>query len=51
MIATMKRREFITKQGLQFEYRFAESRAERYRALASELVRLPADAIVAWGTA
>jgi len=35
---------------MQFEYRFAEGRAERYPALAAELVRLPADAIVAWGT-
>jgi ABC-type uncharacterized transport system substrate-binding protein len=41
---------YVEKQGLQFEYRFAEGRAERYPALAAELVRLPADAIVAWGT-
>jgi putative ABC transport system substrate-binding protein len=41
---------YVEKQGLEFEYRFAEGRAERYPALASELVRLPADAIVAWGT-
>ena len=40
---------YVEKQGLQFEYRFAEGRAERYPALAAELVRLPADAIVAWG--
>src|SRR5260370_33520463 len=42
---------YVEKQGLQFEYRFAEGRAERYPALAAELVRLPANAIVAWGTA
>jgi putative ABC transport system substrate-binding protein len=41
---------YVEKQGLQFEYRFADGRAERYPALAAELVRLPADAIVAWGT-
>src|SRR5262245_64960957 len=41
---------YVEKHGLQFEYRFAEGRAERYPALAAELVRLPVDAIVAWGT-
>ena len=41
---------YIDERGLHFEYRFAEGRAERYPALAAELVRLPADAIVAWGT-
>jgi ABC-type uncharacterized transport system substrate-binding protein len=41
---------YIEKEGLHFEYRFAEGRTERYPALAAELVRLPADAIVAWGT-
>jgi ABC-type uncharacterized transport system substrate-binding protein len=41
---------YIENRGLHFEYRFAEGRAERYPALAAELVRLPADAIVTWGT-
>jgi putative ABC transport system substrate-binding protein len=41
---------YIEKQSLYFEHRFAEGRAERFPALAAELVRLPADAIVAWGT-
>ena len=41
---------YIDERGLHFEYRFAEGRAERYQALAAELVRLPVDAIVAWGT-
>jgi len=41
---------YIDERGLQLEYRFAQGRAERYPALAAELVRLPADAIVAWGT-
>src|SRR5262245_29888703 len=46
----MRELGYVEKQGLQFEFRFAEGRAERYPALAAELVRLPADAIVAWGT-
>jgi putative ABC transport system substrate-binding protein len=41
---------YIDERGLHFEYRFAEGRAERYHALAAELVRLPVNAIVAWGT-
>jgi ABC-type uncharacterized transport system substrate-binding protein len=41
---------YSEKRGLHFEYRFAEGRAERYPALADQLVRLPVDAIVAWGT-
>src|SRR5262249_10103927 len=31
-------------------YRFAQGNAERFPALASELVSLPVDLIVAWGT-
>jgi putative ABC transport system substrate-binding protein len=34
----------------RLEYRFAQGRAERFPALASELVNLPVDLIVAWGT-
>src|SRR5262249_11533678 len=41
---------YIDERGLHFEYRFAQGRAERYPALAAELVRLPVHAIVAWGT-
>ena len=33
-----------------FVYRFAQGRAERFPALASELVDLPVDVIVSWGT-
>src|SRR5262249_16107550 len=33
-----------------FVYRFAQGNAERFPALASELVSLPVDVIVAWGT-
>jgi ABC-type uncharacterized transport system substrate-binding protein len=33
-----------------FVYRFAQGRAERFPALASELVNLPVDLIVSWGT-
>jgi putative ABC transport system substrate-binding protein len=41
---------YTDERGLHFEYRFAQGRADRYPALAAELVRLPAHAIVAWGT-
>ena len=41
---------YIDERGLHVEYRFAEGRGERYPALAAELVRPPADVIVAWGT-
>jgi putative tryptophan/tyrosine transport system substrate-binding protein len=37
-------------EGLLIEYRFAEGAAERFPGLASELVRLPVDVIVTWGT-
>src|SRR5262245_48962221 len=33
-----------------FVYRFAQGKAERFPALASELVNLPVDVIVSWGT-
>jgi len=33
-----------------FVYRFAQGQAERFPALASELVNLPVDVIVSWGT-
>src|SRR5262244_2772317 len=33
-----------------FVYRFAQGNAERFPALASELVSLPVDLIVSWGT-
>jgi putative ABC transport system substrate-binding protein len=35
---------------LRVEYRFAEGNVARFPALAAELVRLPVDIIVAWGT-
>src|SRR5262249_35926078 len=41
---------YVEKQALKSEYRFGRGRADRYPALAAELVRLPAAAIVAWGT-
>jgi putative tryptophan/tyrosine transport system substrate-binding protein len=37
-------------EGLLIEYRFAEGAVERFPGLASELVRLPVDVIVTWGT-
>ena len=33
-----------------FVYRFAQGQAERFPALAAELVALPVDVIVSWGT-
>ena len=33
-----------------FVYRFAQGNAERFPALASELISLPVDLIVTWGT-
>jgi putative tryptophan/tyrosine transport system substrate-binding protein len=41
---------YVEGKSHRFEYRFAQGRAERLPALASELVNLPVDAIVAWGT-
>ena len=41
---------YIEGKTHRFEYRFAQGRAERFPALASELVNLPVDLIVAWGT-
>jgi putative ABC transport system substrate-binding protein len=35
---------YTDERALHLEYRFAQGRAERYPALAAELVRLPADA-------
>jgi putative ABC transport system substrate-binding protein len=41
---------YVEGRSHRFEYRFAQGRAERFPALASELVNLPVDVIVAWGT-
>ena len=41
---------YVEGKSHQFEYRLAQGRAERFPALASELVNLPVDLIVAWGT-
>ena len=41
---------YIDGQNLRFEYRWAEGRSERFRALATDLVSLKVDAIVTWGT-
>src|SRR6266581_1571578 len=41
---------YVEGRSHRFEYRFAQGRAERFPALASELVNLPVDLIVAWGT-
>jgi putative ABC transport system substrate-binding protein len=41
---------YIEGQILVIEYRYAEGRDDRYDAFAAELVALPADMIVTWGT-
>ena len=41
---------YIEKQNLDLVYRFAEGQSGRYAALAEDLVRLPVDVIVTWGT-
>ena len=38
------------KQNLDLVYRFVEGQSGRYAALAGDLVRLPVDVIVTWGT-
>ena len=41
---------YIEGQNLHIDYRFAENRDDRYPILAKELVALPVDVIVTWGT-
>jgi ABC-type uncharacterized transport system substrate-binding protein len=41
---------YVEGKSHRFEYRFARGRAEQFPALASELVNLPVDLIVAWAT-
>jgi putative ABC transport system substrate-binding protein len=41
---------YVEGKNLVIEYRFAEGHDERYPAFAAELVALPADLIVTWGT-
>ena len=41
---------YIEGQNLIVEYRFAEGREERYSEFAAELVALPVELIVTWGT-
>jgi putative ABC transport system substrate-binding protein len=41
---------YIEGQNVRFVPRFAEGRDDRYPAMAAELVALPADLIVTWGT-
>ena len=41
---------YIEGQNLIVEYRFAEGREERYSDFAAQLVALPVDLIVTWGT-
>ena len=41
---------YIEGQNVRFVPRFAEGRDDRYPAMAAELVALPVDLIVTWGT-
>jgi putative ABC transport system substrate-binding protein len=41
---------YIEGQNLHIDYRFAENRDDQYPILAKELVALPVDVIVTWGT-
>src|SRR5512143_164864 len=41
---------YIGGQNFNIIYRFAEGQADRYPALAAELVHVPVDVIVTWGT-
>jgi putative tryptophan/tyrosine transport system substrate-binding protein len=43
-------RGYVEGRNLQFEYRWAQDRNERHIALAAELIALPVDVIVTWGT-
>lgn len=41
---------YVEGQNIQFEYRYAEGRNERFGELAADLVALPVDVVVTWGT-
>ena len=41
---------YVQGQNLHLQSRFAEGHDERYPGLAAELVKLPVDVIVTWGT-
>jgi ABC-type uncharacterized transport system substrate-binding protein len=41
---------YVEGHNLTLEYRWAEQRTNRFPDLAAELVRLPVDLIVTWGT-
>jgi putative tryptophan/tyrosine transport system substrate-binding protein len=45
-----RERGYVESQNLQFEYRWVQDRNERHPALAAELIALPVDVIVTWGT-
>ena len=41
---------YVEGQNLRFEYRFAEGHDDRYSVMAAELIAIPVDVIVTWGT-
>jgi len=46
----LRERGYVEGKNLRFEYRMAKGQNERHPALAAELVALPVDVIVTWGT-
>ena len=46
----LRERGYVECENMHFEYRWAKDRNERQPALAAELVALPVDVIVTWGT-
>ena len=50
LLARLRELGYVEGQNLIVEYRFAEGRDERYSDFATELVAMPVDLIVTWGT-
>src|SRR5262245_49816370 len=50
LLARLRELGYVEDQNLIVEYRFAEGRDERYSDFATELVAMPVDLIVTWGT-
>ena len=46
----LRERGYVEGENMHFEYRWAKDRNERQPVLAAELVALPVDVIVTWGT-
>ena len=46
----LRQRGYVEGENLHFEYRWAKDRNERHPIMAADLVALPVDVIVTWGT-